>query len=59
MAIGRLAIMGNINVVDPDGQEVNYPKALLISFDSSEELWAAIIDMELTLTNYHDETHKA
>lgn len=54
-ATGRLAIMGNINVIEPDGEEVNYPRALLISFDDKESIRKAITDMELTLINYHDE----
>lgn len=54
-ATGRLAVMGNIDIVEPDGGNVNYPRALLILFDSADEIRKAINDMELKLINYHDE----
>lgn len=53
-AVGRLAIMGNIDVSEPDGEIANYPRALLISFDDADSIRAAIDDMKLTLINYHD-----
>jgi hypothetical protein len=54
---GRLAIMGNIDVIEPDGEKVNYPKALLIAFDTSDELREAVRRMELSLKSYHDTTN--
>ena len=54
-ATGRLAVMGNIEIVEPDGEHAHYPMALLISFDSQESIRQAINDMELELIHYHDE----
>jgi hypothetical protein len=54
-AVGRLAIMGNIDIVKADGDQVNYPMALLISFDSEEEIRQAIKDMSIDLIHHHDD----
>ena len=56
IAVGRMAIMGNIDIKEPDGEIVNYPRALLITFDSRESIVKAIQDMELKLINCRDET---
>jgi len=53
-ATGRLAIMGNIDVLEPDGEIVNYPMALLAAFDTTEEIRKAIHDMELLLIHNCD-----
>ena len=46
MVTGKLKIMGQIETVEPDGENQKYPMALLIEFDSADDIRAALKDME-------------
>jgi len=48
---GRLAVMGNITI-DEAGQMTEYPKALLIVFDSAEDIRRAIQDMDFDMVHW-------
>lgn len=43
---GKLAIMGNIVVEELDATKQTYPMALLITFESAEDIRQALKDME-------------
>ena len=44
LAIGTLSIVGSIDVAEPDGEKITHPRALLIDFDSVDEIRKAIAD---------------
>jgi hypothetical protein len=46
MVTGKLKIMGQIETVEPDGENQKHGIALLIEFDSVEDIRAALKDME-------------
>ena len=50
---GRLAVMGNITCLE-GGEEATYNKALLIVFDSPEDVRQAVSDMDFDMVHYHD-----
>ena len=45
MSTAKLRIMGNITTKEPDG-DIDYQKALLIEFDSDEDIRTALKDMK-------------
>lgn len=42
MSQANLSLMGDITTLEPDGSQLHFPRALLLEFDSIEELRAAI-----------------
>lgn len=46
MVTGKLTIMGQIEVKEPDDKTVTHPMALLINFNSVEDIRQAIADGE-------------
>ena len=50
METAKLAIMGEIETVEPEGKTQKYPMALLIKFDSVESIRKAIKDGQVAFT---------
>ena len=46
MVTAKLAIMGEIDVKEPDGSTQHFPMALLITFDNPEQIRRAIKEGE-------------
>lgn len=46
MITAKLEVMGNIDVLE-DGSPVNFPMALVLSFDNAEDIRQALKDMEV------------
>ena len=46
MSTAKLRIMGNITVKEPDGEDIAYDKALLIEFNSDEDIRTALKNMK-------------
>ena len=54
-ATARMAILGEIDVLEPDGEVQKFKRAMLITFDTVEEFQQANSDGRVNLIWYHDQ----
>ena len=50
MITAKLKIMGQISTIEPDGEVTDFPMALLLEFDTPEDIRQALSDMKCDFT---------